>query len=254
VPNPTLLLRRPRGRSIIALTLLGCTILGVGAYSLAIEQRSAPASRLDPGVDGTPDLSGHSAPSARKVIQDRVVSKTTGETAEQLSTVQSSPEWATPSLMTSGSPPKAPNLDADPLGHVSGLPRRVRTLTIDRKDGNLDGGLLDVTSSSSATTGLAFNPQRIQSQPASQPRTGGFLVQLSAMRTEAQAQASFRSMRAKYPGSLSGRSPIIKRAENRGKGMLYRTSVGPFTSVADAGEFCSTLKRAGGQCSVQKNR
>jgi hypothetical protein len=35
--------------------------------------------------------------------------------------------------------------------------------------------------------------------------------------------------------------------------VYYRAQVGPFGTVAEANQFCSNLKIAGGQCIVQKN-
>jgi cell division protein FtsN len=46
---------------------------------------------------------------------------------------------------------------------------------------------------------------------------------------------------------------VIRRAELGDKGVYYRAMVGPFTSVEQATELCSSLKAAGGQCVVQKN-
>jgi SPOR domain len=37
------------------------------------------------------------------------------------------------------------------------------------------------------------------------------------------------------------------------KGIYFRALVGPFASSGEAGELCSSLKAAGGQCIVQRN-
>ena len=81
---------------------------------------------------------------------------------------------------------------------------------------------------------------------------GGFVVQLSAQKSEAEAQAAFRAMQAKY-SALSGRQPLIRRKDQGERGIFYAAQVGPFGVKGDADQFCETLKSAGGSCFVQKN-
>jgi SPOR domain len=81
---------------------------------------------------------------------------------------------------------------------------------------------------------------------------GGYVVQVSSQRSEADAQASFRSLQAKY-SQLRNRQPIIRRADLGAKGTFYRAMVGPFASSSEANEFCGTLKAAGAQCLTQRN-
>jgi hypothetical protein len=83
--------------------------------------------------------------------------------------------------------------------------------------------------------------------------TGGYLVQVSSQRNEADAQASYRALQGKFPSVLGSRSPLIKRADLGDKGVYYRVVVGPFTTPDEALQFCATLKSAGGQCVVQRN-
>jgi len=78
-------------------------------------------------------------------------------------------------------------------------------------------------------------------------------VQLSSQKTEAEASSSFRSLQAKYPNELAGRNPIIRRADLGAKGVFYRTMVGPFSSMQEASQFCSSFKAAGGHCVVPGN-
>jgi hypothetical protein len=82
---------------------------------------------------------------------------------------------------------------------------------------------------------------------------GGYLVQVSSQRNEADAQASYRALQGKFPGVLGSRSPLIKRADLGDKGVYYRAMVGPFDSSDEASQFCGSLKTAGGQCVVQRN-
>ena len=83
--------------------------------------------------------------------------------------------------------------------------------------------------------------------------SGGYAVQVSSQRSEAEAHAAFRSLRAKYPHQLGGREPIVRRADLGAKGIYYRAMVGPFASMEEAAGMCSNLKAAGGTCLVQRN-
>ncbi len=83
--------------------------------------------------------------------------------------------------------------------------------------------------------------------------TGGYLVQVSSQRNEADAQASYKVLQGKFPSVLGSRSPVIRRADLGEKGVYYRAMVGPFGSPEEASQFCGSLKTAGGQCVVQRN-
>jgi cell division septation protein DedD len=101
-------------------------------------------------------------------------------------------------------------------------------------------------------------PQRAASlsSPPATASTGGsgvYAVQVSAQRSEEEAQAAFRSLQGKFPGQLGNRQPLIKRVDLGEKGIFFRALVGPFTDSAQASEMCSSLKSAGGSCLVQKN-
>jgi cell division septation protein DedD len=96
-----------------------------------------------------------------------------------------------------------------------------------------------------------------QAAPAAAPRATeaggfGFVVQLSALRSEPEAQAAFRTMQAKY-SVLSGRQPLIRRKDQGERGIFYAAQVGPFGERSDADQLCETLKSTGGTCFVQKN-
>ena len=97
----------------------------------------------------------------------------------------------------------------------------------------------------------------VQTAPAPAPPvsagSGGYLVQVSSQRNEADAQASYRALQTKFPAVLGSRSPVIKRADLGEKGVYYRAMVGPFGSPDEASQFCGSLKTAGGQCVVQRN-
>jgi hypothetical protein len=78
------------------------------------------------------------------------------------------------------------------------------------------------------------------------------VVQLSAQRSEADAQAAFRTLQVKYP-ALGGREPLIRRKDLGERGIFFATQVGPFGVKSEADQLCETLKTAGAACFVQKN-
>jgi len=82
---------------------------------------------------------------------------------------------------------------------------------------------------------------------------GGYAVQVTSARSAAQAQASFRALRAKFPNQLGEREPIVRRIYLGAKGIYYRAMIGPFASMERAAGMCGTLKAAGGSCLVQRN-
>jgi hypothetical protein len=100
------------------------------------------------------------------------------------------------------------------------------------------------------TTAPAPNA-RVASAPSS-GGTGGYIVQVSSQKSEADAQASYRALQAKY-AQLKAHQPIIRRADLGNKGVFYRAMVGPFESGDEAVQFCNGLKQAGGQCLIHRN-
>ena len=103
---------------------------------------------------------------------------------------------------------------------------------------------------------VAANPPQAAPRLASAPAAGGsgsHVVQLSSQKSEAEAQATFRSLQAKFPNELGDRAPIIRRADLGAKGTFYRTMVGPFGSADEAKQFCARYRAAGGQCVIPGN-
>jgi SPOR domain len=128
------------------------------------------------------------------------------------------------------------------------------------------------SANASATGPLSLAPQGSEPPPAAEPRTrvaastptqtepsaavtgsGGYMVQVSSQKNEADAQASYRALQGKFPAVLGSRAPVIKRADLGDKGVYYRAMVGPFGTPDEASQFCGSLKTAGGQCVVQRN-
>jgi len=83
--------------------------------------------------------------------------------------------------------------------------------------------------------------------------TGGYAVQVTSQRSEAEAEAAYRGLQGKYASALAGKPMFVHKVNLGSKGTYYRAMVGPYSSQAEAGQVCSSLKSAGGQCFVQRN-
>jgi hypothetical protein len=179
----------------------------------------------------------------------------------------------------------APPANTGPAANAApDAPKRVRTVTI-RPDGTDPSGrpvaIAPAAAPASANARaavpqrpaaptqngnapLSLNPQGGPVDNAPRPRvadrgpvgtvsTGSYVVQLSSQKTEAEAQASFRALQAKFPSELGDRQLIIRRADLGAKGVVYRANVGPFATASEAQQFCANYKAAGGQCLVPPN-
>ena len=100
---------------------------------------------------------------------------------------------------------------------------------------------------------LTAVPPAASSAPPPASASGSYVVQVSSQRSEAEAKASYRTLQARYPTVLGGRSSFVRRADLGSRGTYYRTMVGPFATSEQAGQFCSSLKSAGGQCIIHRN-
>jgi hypothetical protein len=101
--------------------------------------------------------------------------------------------------------------------------------------------------------GAAPDPAPTRVAATNPVQTGGFMVQVSSQKNEADAHASYRMLQGKYPSVLGSRSASIRRADLGEKGVVYRSMVGPFGSQDEAAHFCGSLKTAGGQCVILRN-
>ena len=88
---------------------------------------------------------------------------------------------------------------------------------------------------------------------ATKARPSGYMVQVASQRSEADAQASFRSVRTKYSNVIGTGEPVIRRADLGAKGIYYRAMVGPYATRDEAVQVCANLKAAGGSCVVQSH-
>jgi cell division septation protein DedD len=90
--------------------------------------------------------------------------------------------------------------------------------------------------------------------PARAPRAsevGGWVVQISAQKTEGEAQSAFRVAQSKF-SVLSGYQPLIRKKDQGDRGVFYAAQVGPLPRD-EANQLCENLKSAGGNCFIQRN-
>jgi cell division protein FtsN len=77
--------------------------------------------------------------------------------------------------------------------------------------------------------------------PAAPSAKQGYLVQLSAVRTEEAAKAEWSRLVKKFPDVLGGLEPVIVRADLGAKGIYYRVRGGWFSTRAEAKAICDEL-------------
>jgi hypothetical protein len=94
----------------------------------------------------------------------------------------------------------------------------------------------------------------VAAAPAAAPASssGSYAVQVSSQRSEAEAQAAFRSLQGKYPSQLGGKQVVVRQVDLGDKGVYYRAMI-PSASGGEATELCTSLKAAGGSCIIQRN-
>jgi SPOR domain len=254
-----------------------------GTLPPVIQADSIPA-KVAPSPSGT-------AAQASKLIYDRaekpgaerVVSREE-QPIDMKDAKSAGPKMVTTSAIAAGGAPGTPTQAAMAYGpspaaaSAGSEPKKVKTIAI-RPDGTT-GSDTSASRSSAApgpTRGAAPPtdaaraptptptpaPTRTASIPApgaagpmvtaSTPPAGAYVVQLVSNKSEAEAQAAFKTLQTKYPGVLGSRTALIRRVELGDKGTYYRAQVGPFANSDQANSLCDNLKAAGGQCIVQRN-
>ena len=142
----------------------------------------------------------------------------------------------------------------DPRAAAKAAPRNTGPVSLDAQDTPPPAPRERTAAvSPPATTQSLQPPAPRASAVPSEGAAGGYAVQLSSQRSEAEAQVSYRTLQGKFPDQLSGRSMMVKRVDLGPKGIYFRALVGPFSSNDEASQFCTDLKAAGGQCLIQRN-
>ncbi|MCF1483764.1 MULTISPECIES: SPOR domain-containing protein [Rhizobium/Agrobacterium group] len=96
-----------------------------------------------------------------------------------------------------------------------------------------------------AATPVSASPASVSAASGS----GGYLVQISSLPSEADAQKSYKNLSAKFGSVIGGRGVDIKAADIPGKGTYYRVRI-PAGSKDEAVSLCERYRGAGGNCMV----
>jgi nitrate reductase NapE component len=159
--------------------------------------------------------------------------------------------WPPPPAMAAPTAPTAAEPIPAPPPQVLSEPKKIHKAT-NRAD---QSGAADAKPEPppAAAAPIALGNANSAAPAAPSVSRGGYAVQVTSERSESNAQAALQALQAKYPNQLSGRQPIIRRADLGAKGIYYRVLVGPFASAEEAAGLCSKLRAAGGNCIVQTN-
>lgn len=84
------------------------------------------------------------------------------------------------------------------------------------------------------------------------PAGVGYMVQLSAVRTEKAALGEWKRLSKKHPDILGGLESVIQRADLGSRGIFYRVRGGWIKNRADAKNVCAELKRRNVGCIIVK--
>jgi hypothetical protein len=285
--------RRKRGGLMTVVAVLALAVVGTaGAYGYrsytgGVRSGEPPVIKAEPGANKivpptqTSDASGK--------IVDRIGGSASGNGAERVLSREeqpidingrNAPRVVFPPTNVNPNPPTVtataqqalPQQAAASNGALGDEPRRVPTVRIrpDQPDvvpqqSNQQRpptqARAQAPAAGSGPISLAPGaaPARTQTAAAPTPSAaptrgaGGYMVQISSQRSEADAQASYQAMQSKFPSVLGSHQASIRRADLGEKGIYYRALVGPFAAAEDAGQLCNNLKSAGGQCVVQRN-
>ena len=278
-----LLAGRRRGGLVTIAAVLGLAVIGTAgafayrAYTGPAGDTPPPVIKADPTPVKSPPPASTATDTQNKPIQDRVGAATPVQTErivpreEPPMAVPAAPAPGAPAAVTAFAPPPTPA----PAAPSPNEPKRVRTVTIrQQQTGDTTATATPQPAPTTApgtpaaphaaapkqpqrNTPLALAPQATDPAPAPNRRSaatdGAYVVQVSAQKTESEAQSSYRALQQKYPAVLGSREANIRRADLGDKGVYYRAQIGPFATADQANEFCTNLKSAGGQCIVQKN-
>ena len=97
-------------------------------------------------------------------------------------------------------------------------------------------------------------PEARETQMAAKPpaAAGSYRVQLSSLRSEADADAAWKKLQTKFPDLLGDLAVNVVKVELGEKGTYYRVQAGAMTEQA-AKDLCAELKRRNADCLVVKS-
>jgi cell division protein FtsN len=84
------------------------------------------------------------------------------------------------------------------------------------------------------------------------PAAGGFVLQIGAYKSQADAVTAWKTYQSKHAALLSGYSDNVQQVDLGEKGTWYRLRVGGFADREVATALCDRLKADGGACMLSK--
>jgi cell division protein FtsN len=81
---------------------------------------------------------------------------------------------------------------------------------------------------------------------------GSYVLQIGAYKSQADADAAWKSYKGKHAALLSGYSDDVQQADLGDKGTWYRLRVGGLSDKEVATALCDRLKADGGACILGK--
>jgi SPOR domain len=209
------------------------------------------------GVAVPPMLAVQNAPAPAVAVTGGADQRNAAQTApKKIHTVPIRPDQAAPAdaTATAAPPPAAVVASRPPTQHIAKPASQADANAPLSIVPNQSGETPAAPARSPAAPARPTTLASAASAPAAAPGSvGGYAVQVSSQRSEAEAQTAFRALQTKFPDQLGGRQPLVHRADLGDKGIFYRALVGPFASMEQAAAMCSSLKAAGGTCIVQRD-
>jgi cell division protein FtsN len=100
-----------------------------------------------------------------------------------------------------------------------------------------------------ATTATApvAEPTKLPTIASAAKASGGFVLQIGAYKSQAEAMASWRAYKSAH-AAVATYEPDIRQVELPGKGTWYRLRVGSFADTTEASALCAKLKADGANC------
>jgi len=83
---------------------------------------------------------------------------------------------------------------------------------------------------------------------AAKPASGGYVLQIGAYKSQADAEAAWKIYKAKHAALLSAYSDEVQQADLGDKGIWYRLRISGFADKNMATSLCDRLKADGGAC------
>lgn len=91
-------------------------------------------------------------------------------------------------------------------------------------------------------------PAPVAAKPAAAAASGGYVLQIGAFKSRAEADAAWRTYQGKHAALLKGYGPDVQAADLGEKGTWYRLRIAGFADRDVASALCDRLKADSGAC------